>query len=801
MATQKTFLQGRWRSLRRLTTRAVPSRTKARRQLSFEALDPRLLLSATPTAPLTGPPGDPQPHQVETVDLRITVTGPGTVKQGQHVGYVAHDPYDGAGNAVPMDPNWTTYFANSATNEVSEAEFQYLETAQFLVGSDGTYQLTINPLPHGHDDSGFVAAGWTGALILHGNADPVYRDWGSSWSYNVSASAPVQLSVVPCKYVPGKVKEELVSNPWQTYSVFISREITPQMHKAALLTTARKQLQQTIKDGYRGGHSPYSSAKAWGAAVRAQAAVVRTIQASTTTVLKQSFGWADCVGANQSATAADKNFWTAVGGGNLSAGKKSGLVRPQYAWDKKTGNLSYNGTMCSPQARNRGINLYLNPAVTVSVPLTNLRASWNGQIKAAPGYSQQTLEETLDYLVEHRLSSFDYADAATKATIETLKVTFPDGFKMNSWTSRIKGQVRIGGYGRIDGSAFNQWTTDTTPTGPQKQEQTSDGQSYLLVDVLKTLEFTVGSGLLDISSAYKSDNATNPAIDIWGVAVSQGAKRGHGAINLNTPWNNFRDADPNANNNAVKLFDVKAIANWKDASDGPEAMGANSLVQYVYIHTADDSIKAAVSGLTVEHATVLQGNVGGVVDFGSYGYSRPQPGASFQDNPWVVSGISLSEVAVHRVTQINGGYDGLNGLFTTRNAAFDHSYSGYGGNIIDVSLSGFRVADLGGIYIQGDGLKGSNSFYRAYALGFLPDGAFSSRNPSDHAETWFKDWTFTFRQFDSDYLVNCALVKAHNSLDASNTDSGNFYNKPLAGTRFGEFWNIRYVPAPARRAM
>ncbi|MFY7953478.1 MAG: hypothetical protein ACOVT5_13320, partial [Armatimonadaceae bacterium] len=159
--------------------------------------------------------------------------------------------------------------------------------------------------------------------------------------------------------------------------------------------------------------------------------------------MKQSFGWADCVGANQSATAADKNFWTAVGGGNVSAGKKSGLVRPQYAWDRKTGNVSYNGTMCSPQARNRGINLYLNPAVTVSVPLTNLRASWSGQIKAAPGYSQQTLEETLDYLVEHRLSSFDYADAATKATIETLKVTFPDGFKMNSWTSLIKGQVQI----------------------------------------------------------------------------------------------------------------------------------------------------------------------------------------------------------------------------------------------------------------------------------------------------------------------------------------------------------------------
>ncbi|MFY7953479.1 MAG: hypothetical protein ACOVT5_13325, partial [Armatimonadaceae bacterium] len=95
----------------------------------------------------------------------------------------------------------------------------------------------------------------------------------------------------------------------------------------------------------------------------------------------------------------------------------------------------------------------------------------------------------------------------------------------------------------------------------------------MLVDVLKTLEFTVGSGLLDISSAYKSTTATNPAIDIWGVTVSQGAKRGHGAINLNTPWNNFRNADSNAHNNAVKLFDVKAIANWKDASDGPEVMG------------------------------------------------------------------------------------------------------------------------------------------------------------------------------------------------------------------------------------
>ncbi len=196
---------------------------------------------------------------------------------------------------------------------------------------------------------------------------------------------------------------------------------------------------------------------------------------------------------------------------------------------------------------------------------------------------------------------------------------------------------------------------------------------------------------------------------------------------------------------------------------------------------------------------MLQGNVGGVVDFGSYGYSRPQPGASFQHNPWVVSGISLSEVAVHRVTQINGGYDGLNGLFTTRNAAFDYSRYGYGGNIIDVSLSGFRVADLGGIYIPGDGLKGSNSFYRAYALGFLPNGAFGSPDPSVHAETWFKDWTFTLGRFESDYLVNCALVQADgyvNSLDrGANQDPGNFYNKPLAGTTFGQFWNIRHVPA------
>ena len=238
-------------------------------------------------------------------------------------------------------------------------------------------------------------------------------------------------------------------------------------------------------------------------------------------------------------------------------------------------------------------------------------------------------------------------------------------------------------------------------------------------------------------------------------------------------------------------------------------MGERSRLTGVYIHAADDSIKAAVSDLSMKEITVLQGNVGGVVDFGSYGYSRVDRVTG------TVHDIELRDIRVHRVTQTTGGFyesNGdygtgkysplqLNGLFTTRNSAFNPvTNGGSGGSIENVVLNNFGVADLGGEWAKESGLKGPNTFYRAYALGFIPNSYFGSPDESKHTATAFSNWSFQFPQYVRDYLEAWGLVVAtnYNSLNMStNTDPSNFYNLGMAsqtqGKKYGSFSNISWV--------
>jgi hypothetical protein len=110
------------------------------------------------------------------------------------------------------------------------------------------------------------------------------------------------------------------------------------------------------------------------------------------------------------------------------------------------------------------------------------------------------------------------------------------------------------------------------------------------------------------------------------------------------------------------------------------------------------------------------------------------------------------------------------------------------------------VADLGGDYARSAGLKGPNTFYRAYALGFIPNSYFGSTAEAKHIATAFSNWSFQFPEYVKNNLQAWGLVVAtkHNSLNMNtNTDPSNFYNfgmqSQTQGKKFGSFTNVSWV--------
>ncbi len=81
---------------------------------------------------------------------------------------------------------------------------------------------------------------------------------------------------------------------------------------------------------------------------------------------------------------------------------------------------------------------------------------------------------------------------------------------------------------------------------------------------------------------------------------------------------------PMDNDSPVKTFDFKMVGNWPGQADGLEVHGKESLLQYTYLHIADDSMKVAADKVVYEYTTVLQGDVGtgGLIHLGSYGTGR-----------------------------------------------------------------------------------------------------------------------------------------------------------------------------------
>jgi hypothetical protein len=780
--------------------------------LAFERLDARSMLAGVVGAvePKPGPPYEV--IDASQMSLVITFSTPNVVA-GQHVGYRSHAPGDATRSY------WMTYGLNPNTLSVEQKEFQYLETSQFLVTSpsaNNRYDFTVSASQNVNKSV------WTGFVILGANTKdkPQFKPWGASVNRLVTAEDPGQYTIVPCSMKDGR----LVADATQSYSLFLSVREGAQMHNARLLEQANDLLASIVQQERDAGYPLNDNPR-----IEAQKAVVEAIESADPYVLTQNITLEDCKGAT--ALEADANFAKV-------AGKQSDshLNRPQYFADVDNENkLSFKGTLCNVDAAT-GVNLFLGRQTTLYVPLTNGMSTYSGTMytKNQDGTFQyggktwtykEALKQVLENLKTERPTTWKYASQQTQDLIKQIDhgggVCFYGtsgaiAYKSLSWSYEINSRVDIGGYGRIDGGRF----------ADQSRFVESSGTAvpwtyYKLSEVLDNLEFWVGSGLLDVASGWNLNNKApgNFAIDVWGLTVSQGAARGKGSVDLNTPWNSFStgkgEPQPQAalNNAPVNVLDLKVVGNWLDAADGPEVMGEHSRLTGVYIHAADDSIKAAVSDLAMKEITVLQGNVGGVVDFGSYGYSRVDTVTG------TVHDMSLRDIRVHRVTQTTGGYDEskgengkgtystagnplqLNGLFTTRNSAFNPTTNGgYGGSIENVVLNGFGVADLGGDYARSSGLKGPNTFYRAYALGFIPNSYFGSTAEAKHIATAFSNWSFQFPEYVKNNLQAWGLVVAtkHNSLNMNtNTDPSNFYNfgmqSKTQGKKFGSFTNVSWV--------
>ena len=757
------------------------------------------------------------PHEVTNkseMRLAITFVTPNVVA-GQQVGYDA---------GTSTSSNWKTYGLDTKL-EVKEVEFQYLETSQFLVTSPTDENMYTFKVDVTHNVDTRV---WTGFIILGQNTTQLpaerYKAWGTAVNRRVTAEDPGQYTIVPC-YLSGS---EFVADATQSYALFLSVREGAQMHNARLLKQANDLLASIVQQERDAGYPLNDNPR-----IEAQKTVVEAIESADPYVLAQNITLEDCKGAT--ASEADANFAKVAG-----QQSDSHLNRPQYFADEKNGNkLSFKGTLCNIDAAT-GVNLFLGRETTLYVPLTNGMSTYSGtmytkeeenkfQYDGETWTYRQALDQVLENLKTQRPTTWKDSSQQTQGLIgkidegggvRFLATSGPIAYKSLSWSYEINSRVDIGGYGRIDGGRF------AAQSRYVNSESTSgDWTYYKLSDVLDNLEFCVGTGLLDIASGWNLSNTApgNVAIDVWGVTVSQGAARGKGSMVCNAPWNSFWPGSgepqpkPALNNAPVNVLDLKVVGNWLDAADGPEVMGEHSRLTGVYIHAADDSIKAAVSDLSMKEITVLQGNVGGVVDFGSYGYSRPDKATG------TVHNMTLEDIRVHRVTQTTGGYDEsrgegswgnydnppgkpaqLNGLFTTRNGAFNpFTYGDFGGSIENVKLQGFGVADLGGFFdlVKSSGLKGPNTFYRAYALGFIPNSYFGSINKENHIATSFKNWSFQFPTDVKDRLEVWGLVVAtgaHNSVNKdTNTDPSNYYNfgmqSQTEGEKFGSFESISWT--------
>ena len=278
--------------------------------------------------------------------------------------------------------------------------------------------------------------------------------------------------------------------------------------------------------------------------------------------------------------------------------------------------------------------------------------------------------------------------------------------------------IIVTGFGRLD-------TSVTTADYPGNKSQQNG-------------KYKVDTGQLIVNSSAPDDFS----IDVSGVTISNSPSRNDSAVKLNT----VRSCDGTATNRSVKVFDVKRVV-WNGASDAYE-VGEGSLVGNSWILSADDAIKVSAKSQRFQDITVLQGNSGGVVNIGSYGYNYGTAGSSVDGVyvPRIIQGGSDGT----RIPNPANGNGGATGVIQTLTCPIKN-LNGDNQNVTDVTINDFTIAGLAGDLAGG---KGVNTYNRPFSLG-VQDTAFCNGDVSDTVT--FGNFEFTNFDFFGEPRLNSNL--------------------------------------------
>eukprot|EP01052_Picozoa_sp_SAG31_P025990 SAG31_NODE_2320_length_5943_cov_2.466975_4_plen_511_part_00 len=270
------------------------------------------------------------------------------------------------------------------------------------------------------------------------------------------------------------------------------------------------------------------------------------------------------------------------------------------------------------------------------------------------------------------------------------------------------GRIVVSGFGRINGQLmqkaflFQNQTVWGGNMGPGGGILNGYGNAVAKFKTLASAEshtrWRVMSGLLELSSSAVAQPSTGLyAVDVSGVTVAWGAKRGDGCIRLQFPrvpldgLNQVSDS-----NQAARLYDIKTPGTWVGASDGPRVTADGSYVAFSFNQHADDNFKVDSSESKYRHLTLLQGNIGSAIELGTYGLG-------IRAN--TVHQADVSGVYIHRITQgLNeqefSQEDNLGSVLGSRTCPFG------------ITLSNITISN---VYIPSVG--GANVIGRLFALG------------------------------------------------------------------------------------
>lgn len=211
-------------------------------------------------------------------------------------------------------------------------------------------------------------------------------------------------------------------------------------------------------------------------------------------------------------------------------------------------------------------------------------------------------------------------------------------------------------------------------------------------------------------------------------------------------------ANVDVNNHPVKSYDFKMVGNWIGASDGLEVQGDGSLLQYIYLHVADDSLKVSARNIAYEQTTVLQGDVGtgGLVHLGSYGTARNSTQGS------VIDGVYAHRITHKRFSKQNGtGYYGA-ALVAAQTCTL-------GNNVEGTTVKNLRVNNLG---------TGISSVNRPFNIGVGDSYGFAPCG--EKKTTAVKDLTFINFAIYLDPKSDTTLF--NRSLDSGDVSNINFFD-------------------------